>query len=444
MRDEAGGPGPRAPGGGKGGRASARTAVRLLAGGLAAGLVWVAFRELRSPGDYLGFAAFGRAALDGVLPYSRALEALYRPGLHASWATWPPAFAPAAAALSLVDGVSRFLGIFLVQTAALGGLATALVFFARRMGIGDGVGARRAMAALFLTAPVLLALAVPYRILLDSLQNTQVNLLVLGLVAGAFGLLGSGRRWAGGLTLGAATSFKAAPLLLLGYLAWRGRWRDLGAAAVGVVVWWVALPALVLWIGGGAPGGVVASYAAWLGHATSGTLLVRGSNQSLLAVILRLAPVGRGAGIALFAAATLLLATLTLAAFGRPLRRVGPGREAAELAVMLVAISLLSPLAWKAHYVSLAPLVLVLAAGVRREEGEPGARVGAGLLVLFALAFVALDLTGRDLVGHGLSAAAERWGAVTWTALTLMLAALWKLRRGAGGLPEPMPNIDKE
>jgi hypothetical protein len=444
--------------------------------------VWVALRELRSPGDYLGFVAFGRAALDGVLPYSRALETLYRPDLHAAWATWPPAFAPAAAALAIVDRVSRPLGVFLVQTAALGGLAAALTFFAGRVGVGAGVdadaAASRVTAALLLSAPVLLAVAVPYRILLDSLQNTQVNLLVLGLVAVAFGLLGSGRRWVGGFTLGAATSFKAAPLLLLGYLAWRGRWRDLGAAAVGVAAWWIALPALVLGLGGaiggpgsgaagglpGASAGILASYAAWLGHATSGTLLVRGSNQSLLAAILRLAPVGHGAGVALFVAATALLAAITLAAFGRPLRRVGPRREAAELAVMLVAVSLLSPLAWKAHYVSLAPLVLVLAAGVAartragteeegesEEEGEAeaaahanGGRVGAGLLALFALAFVALDLTGRDLVGRGLSAAAERWGAVTWTALALLLAALWKLGSGAGGLREPMSNIDKD
>ncbi len=448
MREGAGGTGPRAPMEGGGGRVS--RPVKLLAGALAAGLVWVALREVRSPGDYLGFVAFGRAALDGVLPYSRALEALYRPDLHAPWATWPPAFAPAAAVLALVDGVSRPLGVLLVQSAALGGLATALAFFARRAGVGAGEeagapgGARwtpdaRRAAALFVTAPVLLALAVPYRILLDSLQNTQVNLLVLGLVAAAFGLLGSGRRWAGGLTLGAATSFKAAPLLLLGYLAWRGRWRDLGAAAVGVVVWWVALPALLLGIGRAGPaiggagpaGGILGSYAAWLGHAASGTLLVRGSNQSLLAVILRLVPVGRGTGIALFAVVTLVLAVLTLVAFGRPLRRVGPRREVAELAVMLVAVSLLSPLAWKAHYVSLAPLVLVLAAEAAMGTGTgsgDGRRRSVGTLVLFALAFMALDLSGRDLVGRALSAAAEQWGAVTWTALSLLVAALWYLR----------------
>ena len=420
-------------------------AAKLFAGALAAGLVWVALREVRSPGDYLGFVAFGRAALDGVLPYGRELEALYRPDLHAAWATWPPAFAPFAAALALVDRVSRSVGVFLVQTAALGGLATTLAFFAGRMGAGgraEGPPARqsRGAIALVVTAPVLLAVAVPYRILLDSLQNTQVNLLVLGLVAVAFGLLRSGRRWAGGFTLGAGTSFKAAPLLLLGYLAWRGRWRDLGAATAGVVAWWVALPALVLVLGigggsagggpaaGGPAGGLLGSYAAWLGHAISGTLLARGSNQSLLAVILRLVPVGRGTGIALFGVVVLVLAVLTLVALGRPLRRVGPRREAAELAVMLVAVSLLSPLAWKAHYVSLAPLVLVLAAEAAVGTGRGKVR----MLVLFGLAFVALDLTGRDLVGRSVSAAAERWGAVTWTALSLLVAALWSLR-GRGG-----------
>lgn len=466
---------------GEGRAGVAPRAAGLLAGALAAGLLWVAFREVRSPGDYRGFVAFGRAALDGVLPYSRALESLYRPGLHAAWATWPPAFAPAAAALALVDRVSRPLGVILVQTAALGGLATTLIFFAQRVGTAPPRGSSAARAenaspkavigtpmarpgviaspqalALLVSLPVLLAVLVSYPLLLDSLQNTQVNLLVLGLVAASFGAFDSRRTWAGGLMLGAATSFKAVPLLLLGYLAWRGRWKDLGAAAGGVVVWWLAVPALLLGSGGG-PGGLVSgshggllgSYASWFGHATSGSLLVRGSNQSLLATILRLlptGPAGRGAGMVLFAACVVTLAVLTLVAFGRPFRTVGRRREVAELAVMLVAMNLLSPLAWKAHYVSLAPLVLVLAAGagIGRRTSPHGARIGwasgerivrayagrlkyTGTAVLLALAFLALCLTGRDLVGHSLSASAERWGVVTWTALALFAAALWGL-----------------
>lgn len=458
------------------GAAGDRMAVRrvpvaagILAAVLVLGLVWVAVREVRSPGDYLGFVGFGRAALEGRLPYAAGLEAALRPDLQGPWATWPPAFAPLAAGLALVDRFSRPLGILLVQFAGLAGLAGTLAFFARRAGVpGDGVraGARVGRAAtggraagavgLLLSAPVLLALAVPYRVLLDSLQNTQVNLLVLGLIAGAFALFGVGRRWAGGLVLGAATAFKAVPLVLLGYLAWRGKWKEAGAAAIGVAAWWVALPRLVLGPGGGSAaasgagaagarvvGDLVGSDAAWLQHALAGPLLARGSNQSLLAVILRIGPRGSAADLAPFGAAALGMALLALAAFGRPFRPVGPRREAAELAAVLVAMSLLSPLSWVAHYVSLAPLVLVLAAGVRegRERagvgggaepvGEPKAAGPAGVpwrtLLLFALAFVALDLTGRDLVGSRVSAAAEMWGAVTWAGLALFLLALWEL-----------------
>jgi hypothetical protein len=408
-----------------GGGGAPRPLAKLLAALLVAGLLYVALREVRSPGDYLGFVAFGRGALDGRLPYGPTLEAIYRPGLDATWATWPPAFAPLAAALALVDRVSRPLGVLLVQAAGLAGLAAALAFFARRMGAGAPAGtrpgapatpaARPAPLALLCSGPVLLALLVPYRVLLDSLQNTQVNLLVLGLVAAAFWLMRRERRWSGGLTLGAATAFKAAPLLLLGYLAWRGRWKELGAAVVGAAVWWLALPALLV-----GPSGLLGSFGAWLAQATAGTLLTRGSNQSLLAAMLRVVPDGRPVALAAFAAAVLLLAVVTLVAFGGPFREVSARREAAELAVVLVVVSLLSPLSWKAHFVSLAPLVLVLAS-------EHAAGLGARTALLLALAFGALDLTGRDLVGRALSAGAERWGAVTWAAMALLLAALWRL-----------------
>jgi hypothetical protein len=292
--------------------------------------------------------------------------------------------------------------------------------------------------------PVLAALLVPYRLLLNSLQNTQVNLLELGLVAVAFWLLGGGeratgvggggpraRRWAGGLVLGAATSFKAAPLLLLGYLAWRGRWRDLGAALLGVAVWWAALPAALL-----GPGRLPAAYGAWLRHAASGGLLAAEGNQSLAGTLTRLAggagpgAAGSGAAVATAAAAIALVAA-GLWAFGRPGLRVPPGREARELALVLLAASLLSPLAWKAHFVTLAPLAMTLAIP---EDG-------AGTAALLA-ALAVLDLTGRSLVGHAAAARLESAGLLTWTALALGLVALWRLREAAGadrarGVPAP-------
>lgn len=421
-------------------------------GVLVLGLVWVALRQLRSPGDYKGFVAFGHAVLDGVLPYSRRLESLYQPAFHSAWATWPPAFAPFAAGLALVDGVSRSLGVLLVQAASLAGLAATLVIFARGAEAGPAdhrpesggqrprPSCRVPLGALLVTTPVLLAVVVPYGALLANVQTTQVNLLVLGLAATAFWLLHSGHRWAGGLTLGACTAFKATPLLLVAYLAWRGRWRDLGATAVGLAVWWIALPALAVAVGRrtGTPPAVglasattgLGSLAAWLGHTIGGGFLSRGSNQSLLSALLRSLPVERSLGLLVFAGVTAALAVLTLATFGRPFRPVGVGRETAEVAIVLVAGTLVSPLSWKAHYVTLVPLVLVLAAAGEGGGTHGAARPGRGLtMVLLGLVFASLALTGRDLVGRDLSVAAERLGLVTYAALALYLRALWTLDR---------------
>jgi len=409
-------------------------------------------RDLASPGDYTGFVAFGAAAAAGQVPYDPAVEAAY---LNARWATWPPSFAPIAVLLARLDAISHEPAVFLFQLANL--LALTLVLwiltrwlYGRRLTLGSPHGpgsdpwrAARAGDGMPLAAlPVLAALLVPLRVVLANFEHAQSNLLILGLAVAGMWLLHRGRRAGGGVALGLATAFKATPLLLLGYLAWKGRWRDLAAALAGCALTWLLLPALLL-----GPGRLAAWYGAWMRKSAGSAAQISPLNQSLLAALERLVP--GVSGWPLFLAVAGALVVIGLWVLGGPGadRAAGPRadgrREVLEVALVLVAMSLLSPLAWKAHYVTLVPLAGALfaytSAGERwRAEGVGGAGVaegvepaaGAGALyVVLGAAFLVLNLSSDGVVGRSAARALEAGSVVTWAALLLVGTGLVVLAR---------------
>jgi hypothetical protein len=397
-------------------------------------------RDLASPGDYTGFVAFGTAAAAGQLPYDPSVEAAY---LDARWATWPPSFAPIALLLARLDAVAHEPAVLLFQLANLLALALVLAILARwlygrrlTLGVPTARGPDAPDSGIPLAAlPVLGALLVPLRLVLANFEHAQSNLLVLGLAVGGMWLLARGRRPGGGLALGLATAFKATPLLLLGYLAWRGRWRDLAAAAAGCAVTWLALPALLL-----GPGRLGSWYGAWLRKSAGAAAQTSPLNQSLLALVERLAPGAPGWPV--FLAVAAVLVGVGLWALGRTGRAVSGPREALEVAVVLAAMSLLSPLAWKAHYVTLVPLAAALLAltpaGGRWRKAPPAEgsglrdeRRGSGraLYAVLAAAFLAINLTSTGVVGRGLGMRLEAGSVVTWSALVLAGAGLTALAR---------------
>lgn len=379
-------------------RAPAR---RVLLAGLALGLIVPPIAHMNRSDDLEVFVAFGEVARAGEVPYDADVEWRYGP---THWATWSPAFVPLAAIIAAVDRLGRAPTRLLLQLLNLGGLAAILFIVAR------WAKASRVEAA------ILGGLVVPYRLVLANFEGTQVNVLILGLVVGGVWLLES-RRWPGALLFGLGAAIKATPLLLLPYLAWRGRWRDLGAAVVGVSVAGLVLPALI--VGAGELG---AWYAGWRDSVERSLLLWLDpwTNQSFLSVTVRL--LGPEASRAAWWGFAALLGSCAALAFGKPWRGVASRRTALEVAVVLVGATMLSPIAWKSHYVSMVPLALCLFAGL------PSSRWSVP--VLWAVG-ASLNLTGSDLIGSW-AAALETRGLVLWAALLLLLAGLqelWRTRR---------------
>lgn len=408
-----------------------RTTRRVLLFIAFAALLVLCFVDLESPGDYTGFVAFGQAANDGALAYDPAVQARYMEGGH-HWATWPPGFVPLASGLAVLDGIAHAPAVIAFQLLNLAMLALALFVIVewltgRRLAMSDA--ATDAGVRLAWDAPVVaVALLVPLRLVVNNFEHAQVNLVVLGLVLLGFRWL-ERRPLTGGLLFGLGAAIKATPILLLPYLVWRARGRALGGAALGVLVGWLALPAFVL-----GPEGAVAWWRAWVEALPLASGQEGWMNQSLRSIaVLRFGPV---AGLTLWLAGTAALAGAILFAFGRPFRGVEPRRAAVEVAVLLVAITIVSPVAWKAHYVTLVPLcaaIFVLA----RQTGGARRTFALGTLVVAA---VGINFTPSDLIGRTASVALQRYGIVLVLALLLVVAALVLLRAPApAAAPDSSP-----
>jgi hypothetical protein len=189
-------------------------------------------------------------------------------------------------------------------------------------------------------------------------------------------------------------------------------------ALLGVAVGWIALPAVVL-----GPAETVDWWRAWAEAVPAVGNRPGWMNASLHAVATR--QFGADAGRSIWLAGSVALAGTALLALGRPFRDVGPGRTAAEVAVLLAAITIVSPVSWKAHYATLVPLCAAIWAASQRLAGR-SRTVG---LTALGVAAAVLNLSSPELIGRDATVSLEERGMIVVTALVLVVAALALLRK---------------
>lgn len=381
-------------------------------------LVVLCFVRLDKLGDYPGFLAFGRAALDDVMVYDMATQRHYRPDFDGPWATWPPGLVPLAVGLALGDKVSPGGTVILFRLLNLAGFVLALLVVAewttgRRLRHPDPEQRLRWDDPL-LAFGVLL----PVRFVMNNFEHTNVNPLPMGLVLLGLRVVGS-RPGLGGLAFGLGSAIKATPILMLGWLAWRRRWKDLLWCTLGTVAGWVLAP--MLFVGAD---GLVLWWQGWIDALPQSGSQDNWMNQSPRSVGTTLW--GTDVGVKLWLAGSLALLLMVLVALRAPFRDVGHARRGAEAALLLVAITIVSPVAWKAHYVTLGPLAVAMWA-MGCAQGE---RV-RGLVLRWLIAFaVLLNLTSRGLLDRPLAMWLQEHGSVLLTALAMVAVAGWLCWRG--------------
>ncbi len=284
------------------------------------------------------------------------------------------------------------------------------------------------------------SLALTWRFIGNDLGVGNVNTLLLLAIVGGCWLLTRGWHVAAGVAVAAAVSVKVTPALLLVYFAYKGWWRVLVGAAVGMALFLVVWPAACLgwennWqLLGGWYHAIVA------GFVERGAVRSEHTNQALVGILNRLfgphptfvpdahwtiVNLSESArSVVRFGVAGLTLLGLAWVCRGRlrPARR--PLAFAAEVSLVLIAMLLLSGLSWKAHFVTmLLPYASVLAwlADGRLAAGRR--RVVGGLL---AASFVLCTMTGDILTPTGADYA-EALGLIMLGSL-LAGAAVWLVR----------------
>ncbi len=249
---------------------------------------------------------------------------------------------------------------------------------------------------------VLLGLAAASRPILEEFACGQVNLLVLLMLLLAFREMDRGREFRAGVIVAVATGMKVTPALLLVDAALRRRWRVLAGAAFGVAfLLAISVPFYGL-------DGAVALHRSWiLGQVrVSGSLVPAPANQSIFAAV------ARAHGPTWLA--VVLAGGLTIVA-------LAAARESRR-AILLLALTIASPMGWIQNY------VLAIPAALRVAQGR---HARAAAVVGIALALTVYDVTGPRF---------EAWVFTRSLPLVLgcaLFGAAFERDRGRTTAPEP-------
>jgi hypothetical protein len=371
--------------------------------------------------DYTNYPQLGEIVLAGGDPYANAYN------------TWPPFFLLVASTLALGSRISGLATLFVWQLADVLAVWGTLKLLARCFVTGGAdltFWPRSSDRLAFVSAPIVVPFLFTARLFQDNLQHGQINAQILFLSLLAFVLFRERRPIPGGLALALAASLKAMPIVLLGYLVYKRCWREL--------VWTIAFLALlnlVIPIAMFGTGEVATQWRAWRAVVGGEMLqaIAHHPNQSLLSALKRLLTVEGGSTnpihvhLADWSTAAVVRSFYVVATLGavglawlfrRNPRDLSDQRCAGEFAICLGAMTLVSPLAWAAHFVTLvAPAALVWSALRALPPGSADRRWRVGV---WGASFGCVTLSASGFVGWVWARRLESLSVITVGALLLV------------------------
>jgi glycosyl transferase family 87 len=338
--------------------------------------------------DFSHYYASALAMSHGGDPYRADLRAIAAPlGLNLgenTHATYPPTFLLMFEPLTLMSPARAYWIWTLLDVIAAAGSLMML--------LGTAAGFDR------ITAISLAGFAVLYPAVGDNFYFGQSQMLVLFLLTLTMRLLERGRERAAGCALAVAGLLRIFPLIMLGFLLVRSRWRAFGYMIAGVVAG-LAITAAFAGIE------AVAGFSAAIPFVTNSNWLIRPANVALGSFIARIfiycggLPLGPGVEVALRLVAASAEATLLCATALATSARAGDHEfDARAFCLWVVATVLLAPTAWL-HYLVLMfiPFAAILSAWMR---GGASARtvwtaVASYMTLVMMLLFVELHAAGN-------------------------------------------------
>ena len=387
---------------------------------LALALLIEGIRSTERTGDFIGYIYAGRQLFRGMDIYSSVTN------------TWPPFFSIPCAVLVPIDEISKNLsrGVWIFT----GWLALWATFqLTTKMVLGSKFSVRYQSSRLSIQhwvvfIPVLLS----FRFILENTANIQINFLMLLLATGAIWQFMKGRvLWAGGL-LGLSISLKVFTIFLLLFFMLKREWKMVGWTLLFVLLSLVVTVLVWGWDQS------LEYHSYWWNEIAGIPQTAHHKNQSLFGFFARLLTdheTGFDFPINLLAlpaktAQKITYAVIALAAVIPGIKMLKkwdkPDSVTAifELTMVLAAIPILSPLAWKSYFIFLwAGYFLGFLALYHTENSLPN-----GLLKWLRIGFwasAALNILSTDGIVQGyLSDVLETLGAITFGTL-LLLAVLF-------------------
>jgi hypothetical protein len=298
------------------------------------------------------------------------------------------------------------------------------------------------------------------RPILSDLHHGNNNLVILFLIVAALQAWRKGYDVLAGLVLALAITYKVTPALFVPYFAYKRSWRVVGATALGMGIFLLIVPSLVV---GPQFNGVCLGM--WW-HRMLSPYLTRGvvgdqeMNQSMVGVLTRLATAPRVlvgpysrklAGLNLVTWAPqmviILVKLLSLVMVGllavlcrtRTERRTDP-RLLGEFALIVLTMLFVSERSWKHHYVT-----LLLPYTYLMYEFALAPRVTTRVRVLLSVAIwgsMLLMATTSNELGSALAGPegpkiAQGYGMFLWAGVLLYVATAWRV--WVERTPNPLP-----
>jgi len=375
----------------------------------------------RPMSDLRVYVASGEAVLEGKDIYDAPLPLVN---------TGPPFFSVFCVAPALADRISPIFAKALWTLLNLVALLFLLDMAARAI-----YGQSRRI----LSGPVLIPLLLTLPYILYHLQYQQVNLIVFAITLGGMKLQERHRNWQGGALVGLASALKVMPILFVGYLLYRRRWKA-AFWAVSTTAAFTVSPILLM-----GRDRYTANFSHWTTMLPQNPSWDAGQrNQSLLALWDRI--IGHGliplaspgatflemSGVpgvkAAWLATVLVLGLVMLVSFrGRPER--GSVSVLLEWSAVFAASSIVGPVGWK-HYFVVLLLPNMLLYWIWRSQGDRGVRRVASIILWGC--FLLSVATVRDLFGSAWCLRLGMASNLTMSVLVMIGGLLWLRRRMAG------------
>lgn len=310
-------------------------------------LLFELFRDAAKSGDFIGYVNAGNALINGDFIYNDYLN------------TWPPFFSYFSIPLAWADNISSYGSRFLWL-----GISIYSLFYINNFLFRWLFNQNISLKNYFYTPIVIVINLIMMRFIMDNLANVQINILLLAGCLGTIQLEEKGKSTSAGLLLGFLISLKIYPVFILAYFFYNRSWRTVITTIISLFI----CNGIVFLHFGIQEGYQLFKH--WIVEVAGNSHIVHHKNQGILGGLLRFltehtqehtfsvnvldlsVSVVKKINYAL----TILLGLVTITIF--KLKKDNPFHL--QEIIILTAIPMLSPVAWKAYFIFQFPAYLLL------------------------------------------------------------------------------------